>query len=195
MLTVINLPRKQIGSMMSDCLVTGILPQGVDAETKRAHTVFVRPWIPECLPADVRGGILPGSRVGALPGGNGLLVETNPRDLTWDEFTKVYIAVGKVLSIPSSEKLSTEDGLLRVRMKVDFGDVVGQKDAIAWFRQPCVDPDHLAGRQILAVTNLSVGAEAEGGSWFEDGIAAVLTVNGKTIVEPAKEVTNGYRLA
>lgn len=62
---------------MSDCLVTGVLPLGVEPEVKRANTVAVRPW----MPAGATIVVEPGSRVGIIPG-DGTLIKTNPRDIT-----------------------------------------------------------------------------------------------------------------
>jgi hypothetical protein len=193
LLALINFPRKQIGSKMSDCLVTGVLPVGVDPEVKRSNTVFVRPWIPEAVPEGLKG-VEPGAEVGVIPGNN-KLVETNPRDLTWDEFMKVHIYVGKVEAIHDSTRSARDATLREVRFDVNFGDEVGKKLAILWLQQPFLDVEQLLGRQILAVTNLAVEPGSETSTWFENGTAAILTVNGKTVLEPAKEVEIGYRLA
>jgi hypothetical protein len=193
LLALINFPRKQIGSKMSDCLVTGVLPVGVDPEVKRSNTVFVRPWIPEAVPEGLKG-VEPGAEVGVIPGNN-KLVETNPRDLTWDEFMKVHIYVGKVEAIHGSTRSARDATLREVRLDVNFGDEVGKKLALLWLQQPFLDVEQLLGRQILAVTNLAVEPGSVTANWFENGTAAILTVNGKTVLEPAKEVEIGYRLA
>jgi hypothetical protein len=160
---------------------------------KRSNTVFVRPWIPEAAPEGLKG-VEPGAEVGVIPG-NDKLVETNPRDLTWDEFMKVHIYVGKVEAIHDSTRSARDATLREVRFDVNFGDEVGKKLAILWLQQPFLDVEQLLGRQILAVTNLAVEPGSETSTWFENGTAAILTVNGKTVLEPAKEVEIGYRLA
>jgi hypothetical protein len=50
----------------------------------------------------------------------------------------------------------------------------------------------LVGRQVIAATNLDA-ARSDG--FFEEDMAAILTVNGVATVEPAKVVENGFKLA
>jgi hypothetical protein len=165
----------------------------VDPEMKRANTVFVRPWMPEAAPEGLKG-VEPGAEVGIIPGED-KLVETNPRDLIWDEFMKIHIYVGRVEVVHGSTRSERDATLREVRLDVNFGDGVGKKLALLWLRQPFLDVEQLVGRQILAVTNLAVEPGSEAANWFENGTAAILTVNGKTVLEPAKEVEIGYRLA
>jgi hypothetical protein len=178
--------------MKSDCLVTGVMPVGVESEAKRANTVFVRPWMPDGVESLM--GVVPGTRVGLIPSDD-MLVETNPRDLTWDEFMKVHIHVGKVCSVHRPIQKNLNATLQEVRLLLDFGDKIGKKPGVLWLRAPFLDADQLLGRQILAVTNLAIELGSEPANWFEDGAAAVLTVNGKAVLEPAKTVDLGYYLA
>ena len=178
---------------MSDCLVTGVLPGGVDQEVKRANTVFVRPWMPDAVREGLKG-VVPGARVGIIPGED-KLVETNLRDLTWEEFIRIHIYVGKVEGVHRPTQKAQDATIWEVRLDVNFGDEVGKKLALLWLQSPLLDVEQLLGRQLLAVTNLAVEPGSEAANWFEDGAAAVLTVNGKTVLEPAKEVEIGYRLA
>jgi len=193
LLALINFPRKQIGPNMSDCLVTGVLPVGVELEVKRANTVFVRPWVPEGAPEALRR-VEPGARVGIILVED-KLVETNPRDLTWEEFTQIHIHVGKVEGVHKWTQSEEDATIQEVRLDLDFGDKIGKKLALLWLRVPLLDVELLVGRQILAVTNLAVESGGQAEDWFEDGAAAVLTVNGLTVLEPAKEVESGFRLA
>jgi hypothetical protein len=178
---------------MSDCLVAGVLPVGVEPEVKRANTVFVRPWIPEDAPESLNG-VEPGARVGIIPGDN-KLIETNPRDLSWEEFTRIHIHVGKVDRIHGLTQGELDATIKGVRLDLDFGNKVGKKLGLLWLRTPILDVEQLLGRQILAVTNLAMESGSEAAKWFEAGGVAVLTVNGKTVLEPAKEVQIGYCLA
>ena len=178
---------------MSDCLVTGVLPVGVKPEVKRVNTVFVRPWIPEDAPEGLNG-VEPGARVGIIPGGD-KLIDTNPRDLSWEEFTRIHIHVGKVERIRGLTQDELDSTIKEVRLDLDFGDKVGKKLGFLWLRVPILDVEQLLGRQVLAVTNLAVESGGEAAKWFEDGTVAVLTVNGKTVLEPAKDVQIGYCLA
>ncbi|KAF7977568.1 hypothetical protein HWV62_3374 [Athelia sp. TMB] len=187
LLTVINFPRKQIGPKMSDCLVTGVLPLGVNPDVKRANTVYVKPWI-----WDGMMGVEPGAKIGLIPGDDmNAIRESNPRDLTWEEFTKIQVYVGTVLSCHIGEA-TRGPNLQQVKIDLDCGNVVGKKSAILWLRTPFLDVVQLVGRQLLAVTNLGLDNAAE---WYGEGTAAVLTVNGRTILEPAKPVENGFCLA
>jgi len=178
---------------MSDCLVAGVLPVGVEPEIKRANTVFVRPWIPETTLQCWRG-VEPGEKVGVIPGEDNL-VATNPRDLTWEEFSRIHIHVGKVEGVCSSTQSKQDGTLQKVRLDLNFGDKIGKRLALLWLRVPFLRAELLMGRRILAVTNLTVDSGSEAANWFEDSAAAVLTVNGKTVLEPAKEVELGYCLA
>jgi len=172
---------------MSDCLVTGVLPLGVEPDVKRANTVFVRPWMWNGVT-----GIEPGAKVGLIPGGSSnALRETNPRDLTWEEFTNIRIYVGTVLGSPITE-VAQESDLQQIRLDLDFGDIIGKMAAVLWLQSPFLDAEQLVGRQLLAVTNLSPDDEAK---WYLEGVAAVLSVNGRTVLEPAKTVENGFCLA
>jgi len=190
LLTLINFPRKQIGPRMSDCLVTGVLPLGVQPEVKRANTVFVRPWVP----AGTIMKVEPGTKVGIIPGDD-VLVKTNPRDITWEEFTKIHINVGRVEHVHTSTRKAKDETLQQVRLDMTFGDTLGKRLALLWLRAPFLDTEQLVGRQILAVTNLVLKSGSEAAEWFEDGAAAVLTADGLTVLEPAKEVEIGYFLA
>ena len=202
---------------MSDCLTTGVMPTGpeVTDKDKRENTVFVRPFLGLTPNEQTTSALKPGSKVGVVADRG--LVESNPRDLTWDEFATIHFLVGKVVSISeatpssdSSEPASTlpdkvdSDQAVPIPLTADFGSVVGQKDAIAYLRPGFISPKELVGRQILAVVNLEVppspSSSTEEGqtSTTETGTAEgalVLTVGGITTVEPAKEVENGYHLA
>ena len=178
---------------MSDCLITGVLPTGVEPDVKRANIVFVRPWIPETS-LEGLNGVVPGARVGIIPGED-QLVTTNPRDLTWEEFTRIHIHVGNVEGVQKSTQRKKDETLQEVRLDLDFGDKIGKKLGLLWLRAGLLNVEQLIGRQILAVTNLTVESGTEIANWFDNGAAAVLTVNGITVLEPAKEVKIGYSLA
>jgi hypothetical protein len=221
MLTLINFPRKQIGRTMSDCLTTGVLPSGVSDQEKRENTVYVKPF----LGGNITLAMLePGSKVGVL--GEEGLVETNPRDLTWDEFVTMKFLVGKVLSVgttptpvapaesdsvtpQASDKVDPAGQAIPIPLTVDFGAGEGHKSAHVYLRAGFISPQELVGRQVVAVVNVAavppVTASTEqqddstktGTETAEEGDsgALVLTVGGKTTVEPAKEVQLGFHLA
>lgn len=199
---------------MSDCLTTGALPAdpGVSDQEKRENTVYVRPFFGQGITDEKKALLEPGSKIGVL--GEEGIIETNPRDLTWAEFATIKYIVGKVLSVGDTPQVSdsTPDKdkvdptqTAPVPLKVDFGAVEGQKDALVHLRSGFISPQELVGRQVLAVVNLEApqpAAETEENKdetktekEILESPALVLTVGGKTTVEPAKEVPNGYRLA
>jgi hypothetical protein len=213
MLTLINFPRKQIGRTMSDCLTTGVMPTGAEVsdKEKRENTVFVRPFLGVTPNEQTINALKPGSKVGVAADGG--LVESNPRDLTWDEFVTMHFLVGRVINIPEAAPSSGSDApekaesdqAVPIPLIADFGTVVGQKDAVAYLRPGFISAKELVGRQILAVVNLEVppspssstdeGQASDTGTGTDGEAALVLTVGGITTVEPAKEVENGYHLA
>jgi len=195
---------------MSDCLTTGVMPTGAEVtdKEKRENTVFVRPFLGLTPNEQTINALKPGSKVGVVADGG--LIESNPRDLTWDEFVTMHFLVGRVISIteaaPSSDSDAPEkadsDQARPIPLTADFGTGVGQKNAVAYLRPGFISLKELVGRQILAVVNLEVpssSTDEDQASTTGTGTAAegalVLTVGGITTVEPAKEVENGYHLA
>jgi hypothetical protein len=195
---------------MSDCLTTGVQIASAEAneKQKRESTVYVKPFLGVAggdVAAEKEKQIEPGSKVGVL--GEEGIVQTNPRDLTWDEFASVKFLVGTVLAIDAASKSpSSPDKPEPVSLEVDFGGsggdtaVGGKKKALAYLRSGFISPEELVGRQILAATNVEMPpAEPEEGQNKQEASATepavlVLTVGGKTTVEPAKVVENGYKL-
>lgn len=189
----------------------------IDPEVKRSSTVFVRPFVPlegldVLTPSE--NWLQPGAPVGIYPGLDSLR-SANPRDLKWDDFIAIQITVGTIQSISA---VHVSEPFVRYDLIVDFGRDRPPRSTYVWFRSPVTSKylDMLKGRQVIAVTNLdpddiidpgdptgSIGAAISGGSTGENptgdvnnlGPAVVMTVNGYTIVEPAKMVENGFRLA
>lgn len=72
---------------------------------------------------------------------------------------------------------------------VDFGESMGHQRAQVILNNMVFKSSHLLmNMQLLAVTNLA-------GDDRETARTAVLTVGGLAVLQPAKEVTNGYLLA
>lgn len=203
LLTVINFARKQIGPKMSDCLVTGVQPFGpeVTQDTKRDATICVQPFdLFESRFTSVKG-----DRVGVLPREMGI-VTSNPRDLSWEEFVSINIVVGQVISWEKAESpADAPEGWGLYRFIIDIGKLHGgQGKGAAWFKTPDESGEESAlqrtiGRRILVVTNIApsddkIPADPTEAP-FLDGTMAIMTAGGTALLEPAKEVEIGYRLA
>lgn len=176
LLSVVNFPRKQIGPNMSDCLVTGVQKTGLTPDQKRLTTVFVQPT----------QIVEPGSVVSLDI--EDKILQTNPRDLSWEEFEKADLRIGTILH---QEIQKVASSALNLLLQIDFG---GEK-LVSSFAKVCSDfsTDKIIGKQVLALTNLTpedlqknFGPEVE---------SVVLTVGGKAFLEPAKPVENGFKLA
>ena len=189
---------------MSDCLTCGVLPYGpdVDPQFKRDNTIYVRPFLEGLNPAVSSSGSERwiGTPVRAFPDLTLDTLTTNPRDLSWDEFEKCEILLGTVREAFKYAKnldMEINDDLVAYDGTVDFGAKRGVMKSRIWLRaQTGLNHDgfleKLRGRQVLAATNLDNEGD---GQLYEEEMAAILTMNGHTTMEPAKVAENGYRLA
>lgn len=108
--------------------------------------------------------------------------------ITWDDFEKVEIRVGTIVTVddfPEARKPA-------YRLEVDFGDEIGVKKSSAQITD-LYSKDDLLGRQVVAVVNFppkQIGPMRSeclvSGFYREDG-AVVLAV-------PDSEVPNGAKL-
>jgi tRNA-binding protein len=183
LLSVINFPRKQIGKVMSDCLVTGVQKELMSIDAKRETTVFMRP----------SREVLAGSRVDILPELVGpTVVEANPRNLSWPEFMDLDLRIAEVegFEILSRDFKST---LLKVKCMVNLGEM-GRVTCMAAFSKD-FDIKTLLSRQILVLINLK---QEQLSDLFEidfESQAVALTVEASAVLEPAKRVEPGFKLA
>ncbi len=72
-----------------------------------------------------------------------------PREISWEDFEKVYVRVGRVVEaepFPEARKPS-------IKLAVDFGPEVGVKRTSAQLTV-YYEPEELLGRQVVAVVNL-----------------------------------------
>ena len=174
-LCVTNFARKQIGPNMSDCLVTGVQMPGLLPDEKRATTVYMRPT----------SDVPPGSRVGLF--GQDEVLAANPRDLTWDGFALADLRIG---TVTKCDVVDIAQSIARLLLQIDFGD--GPVASAAWMAQD-FPIERLLGRQVLALTNL---CPEDLSAHFGSKVAAVVcSVAGKALLEPAKPVRNGFKLA
>lgn len=184
LLCVFNFPRKQIGKMMSDCLVTGVQKNLENPDEKRATTVFMRPSSKVPL----------GSKIGLLA--ESTIHSSNTRDLMWDEFTQLDLRIGTIVSRPKSIKSTScpisSDQIESRHMQIDLGSE-GIKEAVGFFGQELVQKD-LLGHQVMVLTNLSP-LEIREFSGDTSATIVICTVAGRALIEPAKKVENGYKLA
>lgn len=177
-LTVINFPRKQIGKIMSDCLVTGVQRPDGSSEEKRLSTVFMT----------TTSSVELGARVGILAQNE--ITTTNIRNLEWHDFTRLDLRIGTIETCLES---LTVDSLNKVLFHIHLGGESLKK--CAGILQESVDANSFIGRQVLVLRNLDDTSKAQ---YFGEmgAIDAVLcTVNGRSALTPAIPVENGYKLA
>lgn len=75
---------------------------------------------------------------------------TNEEKISIDEFAKVEVKVGTVLSaelVPETEKL--------LRLSIDFNEETGPRQIVSGIRAYVAEPETLVGRQLAFVTNLA----------------------------------------
>ena len=101
--------------------------------------------------------------------------------ITFDDFKKLDIRIGKILS---AEKVSGTDKLMK--LEVDFG--LEKRQMIAGIAQ-FFEPDHLIGKEIPVLLNLEPrsfkGIESQ-------GMILAIDVNGEPVLlHPEKEVPPG----
>jgi len=109
-------------------------------------------------------------------------------EITYEDFRKVEIRVGTVLSVKNNEK-ARQSALI---VEVDFGGNIGVKSSSAKITH-YYNSDNLVGEQIIAVCNFPTkniaGVESEVlvlGAMGEDGKVV--------LVHPSKKVANGLEI-
>lgn len=110
-------------------------------------------------------------------------------EITIDDFIKVDIRVGTVLSA----KLNSKARIPAYEMDIDFGDLIGIKKSSAQLTEN-YETSELVGKQICAVVNFPprrvAGVKSE-----VLVLAIVCKDSGTVLIEPGSQVTNGERLA
>ena len=116
---------------------------------------------------------------------NGVNVET----ITWDEFIKVELRVGKVISAKSFPEARKPAYFL----EVDFGEELGIKKSSAQITKLYKRED-LVGKQVIAVVNFPPKHIA---SFVSECLVLGVIADNKEIVllQPERKVENGLRIA
>ena len=110
------------------------------------------------------------------------------KTITLDEFQKVKMHAGTVLSVCLNEKARTPAWV----MDVDFGAELGVKTTSAQLTE-LYDPNDLIGTQVIAVTNFPPLRVA--GVKSEVLVLGVLDAQGVVLLRPDRKVKNGVEVA
>ena len=110
-------------------------------------------------------------------------------DLTWNEFEKVDIRVGTILSAENFKEAIKP----AIKMTIDFGDEIGIKKSSAQITDH-YDPQDLIGIQVVAVINFP---RKQIGPFMSECLVTGFTQPDGSIIlaVPQKEAINGSRLA
>ena len=109
-------------------------------------------------------------------------------EITYEDFRKVDIRVGTVLSVKNNEK-ARHPALV---LEVDFGNKIGIKTSSAKINH-YYNPENLIGKQIIAVCNFPTKNIA--GIVSEILILGAVATDGKVVLlHPPQEVENGLEV-
>ena len=109
-------------------------------------------------------------------------------EITYEDFRKVKIHIGTVLSLKNNEK-AQEPALV---LKVDFGKGIGVKTSSAKITH-YYNPQNLVGKQIIAVCNFP--AKNIAGIVSEVLILGALEKDDKVVLlHPSQKVENGLEV-
>lgn len=108
--------------------------------------------------------------------------------ITWDDFTKIELRVGTVLSAAPLAKARRPAYVLQV----DFGADFGVKKSSAQITD-LYTPEDLIGKQVLAVVNFP--PKQIGKVMSECLVTGVYSADGVVLAVPDKPVANGLKLA
>ena len=109
-------------------------------------------------------------------------------EITYEDFRKVNIRVGTVLSVKNNEKSRQ----LSLVLEVDFGNKIGVKTSSAKITH-YYNPDNLVGEQIIAVCNFPTKNIAG----FVSEVLILDTVDKEkkvVLLHPSQKVENGLEV-
>ena len=106
---------------------------------------------------------------------------------TFDDFTKLDIRVGTILSAVPFEKARKP----AYQLKIDFGADIGLKNSSAQITEQYT-PDSLIGKQVLAVVNFPPRQSAN--FFSEVLVLGTYSAGGVVLITPDTPVENGDRL-
>ena len=109
-------------------------------------------------------------------------------EISYEDFRKVDIRVGTVLSVKNNEKARQP----ALALEVDFGGNIGVKSSSAKITH-YYNSDNLVGKQIIAVCNFPTKNIA--GVESEVLVLGAMEKDGKVVlVHPSKKVANGLEI-
>ena len=109
-------------------------------------------------------------------------------EISYEDFRKVDIRVGTVLSVKNNEK-ARQPALV---LEVDFGGNIGVKSSSAKITH-YYNSDNLVGKQIIAVCNFPTKNIA--GVESEVLVLGAMEKDGKVVlIHPSKKVANGLEI-
>ena len=109
-------------------------------------------------------------------------------EITYEDFKKVQIRVGTVLSVKNNEK-AHQPALV---LEVDFGKEIGIKTSSAKITH-YYNSDNLVGEQIIAVCNFP--SKNIAGFESEILVLGAMEKDGKVVlIHPSKKVANGLEI-
>ena len=109
-------------------------------------------------------------------------------EITYEDFRKVDIRIGTVLSLRKNEK-ARQPALV---LEVDFGNKIGIKTSSAKINY-YYNPENLIGKQIIAVCNFPTKNIA--GVESEVLVLGAVEEDGKVVlIHPSKKVANGLEI-
>ena len=109
-------------------------------------------------------------------------------EITYEDFQKIQIHIGTVLSVKNNEK-ARQPALV---LEVDFGNKIGIKTSSAKITH-YYNPNNLVGRQVIAVCNFPTKNIA--GIVSEVLILGAIETDGKVVLlHPSQKVENGLEV-